>query len=941
MSELATLELRFNANADNVKSTIEEIVQLVKSLQSEINTALGEVNTAESMTDLVNEMKTSMEDIKQSIDDMAKKSTDGTKELEDNMKKASKTTKDESKKTVSAIDKIKNAFKTLGKFFAITTSISLIKKLTSAMINLASETLVSTRLLNATFGDLADTVSLFGEGLNRAWGISATAVNQNVASVYQLAKNLGIANTSALNMSKGITQLSYELANLYGKDQSQAFTALKNALNGQYRTLKKEYNIVIDEARLKSIALENGIISEGQSLNSTTKAMATYLAIVQQSQGAVGSMSSGTRNIAQQINILKAQLSDTGKYWSMAFAPILTYVIPAISALINILGRLGQYFAAVMSKLFGFGSSWKDTANALAGGGSIGAGISSSMEDAEDSIGATTGALKKMNKQLAGIDELNVLKQPEDSGGSGSGVASGGYGGAFEIPEMAMPEGDSEVKKWADNIIKFLSPVISLLKSLAIGIKETFDILVIALKSVWDNGGKKLYESLGNLCNKLLEWATILNEQVIKPVIMPIIETVLPIIGEAIGMIAGVLADIIDWLVKLVGPLFETDEGLEILRDILIGLIALKVRAWFLGIVGSIATFVASIAGTAAGVAVGATAILSAIAVVADWFKEHWDDSKSFSENIVIGFVDGIKALWGWLVETWNNLWNGIVEWFKDLFGIHSPSTLFADFGKFLLEGFINGIQSMWDAVKDLFNKLWNWIIDGVKSFIQSVIDKVKTFVKNIVDKVAEMKNSIVSKFTEMKTKIATIINNVKTTLGNIVTWVKNTFVGGFRTALNNIRSFFSSTFNALVNIVKVPFNAVIDLVNRAIDGLNSIHVDIPWWVPGFGGKSYGISIPKLPKLYTGGLAYGETPALVGDYAGVRANPEVIAPLDKLSTMVIGAMRTALLDANQVTQNDGATYVIQVDLDGKIISQKVIKDIRQFEANTGKPVLGY
>jgi len=45
----------------------------------------------------------------------------------------------------------------------------------------------------------------------------------------------------------------------------------------------------------------------------------------------------------------------------------------------------------------------------------------------------------------------------------------------------------------------------------------------------------------------------------------------------------------------------------------------------------------------------------------------------------------------------------------------------------------------------------------------------------------------------------------------------------------------------------------------------------------------------KPPKLAAGGIAYGDTLARVGEYAGAGSNPEVIAPLDKLKNMLPNA----------------------------------------------------
>jgi hypothetical protein len=42
----------------------------------------------------------------------------------------------------------------------------------------------------------------------------------------------------------------------------------------------------------------------------------------------------------------------------------------------------------------------------------------------------------------------------------------------------------------------------------------------------------------------------------------------------------------------------------------------------------------------------------------------------------------------------------------------------------------------------------------------------------------------------------------------------------------------------------------------------------------------------KVPAFATGGIAYGDTLARVGEYSGARANPEVIAPLNKLKSLL-------------------------------------------------------
>ena len=118
----------------------------------------------------------------------------------------------------------------------------------------------------------------------------------------------------------------------------------------------------------------------------------------------------------------------------------------------------------------------------------------------------------------------------------------------------------------------------------------------------------------------------------------------------------------------------------------------------------------------------------------------------------------------------------------------------------------------------------------------------------------------------------------------------------GIVSGLNWMKQCFTTVFNALVWIAKQPLNLIIALVNGAISGvnllikgLNKIHVNIPSWIPGIGGKSLGFNIKeisKLPYLASGGIASQPTLAMIGEYAGARSNPEVVAPLDKLQTLL-------------------------------------------------------
>ena len=65
-----------------------------------------------------------------------------------------------------------------------------------------------------------------------------------------------------------------------------------------------------------------------------------------------------------------------------------------------------------------------------------------------------------------------------------------------------------------------------------------------------------------------------------------------------------------------------------------------------------------------------------------------------------------------------------------------------------------------------------------------------------------------------------------------------------------------------------------------------------------------------IPEMAEGGLVYGDSLVRVGEYSGARANPEVIAPLDKLAGMIQGGGRRGEQLVARVT-GDELHFVLQ------------------------------
>lgn len=80
--------------------------------------------------------------------------------------------------------------------------------------------------------------------------------------------------------------------------------------------------------------------------------------------------------------------------------------------------------------------------------------------------------------------------------------------------------------------------------------------------------------------------------------------------------------------------------------------------------------------------------IWDAVSGAADWLYQT-------GRNVVIGFLNGLKNMFGDAVQSIKNFCNDIVASAKSILGIHSPSIVFRAFGEFTMQGYEEGINSL------------------------------------------------------------------------------------------------------------------------------------------------------------------------------------------------------------------------------------------------------
>jgi hypothetical protein len=89
--------------------------------------------------------------------------------------------------------------------------------------------------------------------------------------------------------------------------------------------------------------------------------------------------------------------------------------------------------------------------------------------------------------------------------------------------------------------------------------------------------------------------------------------------------------------------------------------------------------------------------------------------------NIVQGLVNGIKSKIQSAVDTMNAFGQRLLNGFKSLFGIASPSKVFAEFGENTAEGFLIGLDNGSPDALDAMNKFSQGLIDEAKNVEESL----------------------------------------------------------------------------------------------------------------------------------------------------------------------------------------------------------------------------
>lgn len=701
-----------------------------------------------------------------------------------------------------------------------------------------------------------------------------------------------------------------------------------NRVRTSFDSLKasvKDYEDKAKKATKSSGGLQKGIDKAGMSFKkmlSYAFGIRSLFALFNRLRSAVGE---GTKNLVQYsgdtnntVSGLMSSLTQLKNALATAFSPILTMIAPALNTLISLLTTAANAVSQFFSALTGKNTFVKAT---------------KVQENYASSLKKTGSAAKQAEKSLASFDTIEQIGSKSKDSGSGGGGSSTSPQDMFTTEQIS-----SSIKNMADTIKKLIAA-------------EDW-------KGVGNYIGTQIGTGVNFAMGKLDQFLSTTNWKGIGTAITAGLTGFFSTFSWS--MLGSVVSHFVSGLVQLITGLFQGVDW----------------RAIPMGLINAIGGFLKGFDYASVFSSVGeliGTAIASRIDLLkglGDVLANAWDSVVSyFSGYIEASGGDIVQGLWNGIINalrnvgSWivSNIFKPFINGFKSAFGIHSPSTVMMEMGQYLMEGLRDGISNFissvitkfaeikdkiitkWDETKQKTQEKWSSIKSGLESTWAAVKasagEKFQAIKETVSTRWNETKSSTESAWGSIYSTLATKWEEIRSNATAKFTAIKDSIVAAWNTLKsetstiwNGIWSTMKTVINTILGGVESMVNGVINALNRMISALNNLSFDIPDWVPGIGGESFGLDIPTVSKVHLPRLASGTVvPPRAGEFAAIlgdnKQETEVVSPLS--------TMKQALMEALAESGVGGSQQIV-IRFEGNLAQLgRVLKPVIDAENNRG------
>lgn len=316
----------------------------------------------------------------------------------------------------------------------------------------------------------------------------------------------------------------------------------------------------------------------------------------------------------------------------------------------------------------------------------------------------------------------------------------------------------------------------------------------------------------------------------------------------------------------------------KIIENVTVGILAfvaaikaISIITTIVGLIKSIGFAISGLAGIIGGIVsvLGGplTIAIAAVIAIGVLVIKNWDAVKAAAQKAWKAICDTVKRMCETIKKNFEAFINGIKNTATKGWNLIKNAT------SSVWKGITSTLSNVWSGIKSTASSVWN----GITSTLSSAWGKIQS-------KSSSVFSSIRSSASSAWSNISSNASSAWETVKNKVTGVFSAIGSACATMKQKIQDGFVKAFQAVVKLIKTPINTVVKFINGIISGivkginamigaLNALSFKIPSWVPGLGGKTFGLNIPKIknypqiPLLAEGAVIPPNAPfaAVLGD----------------------------------------------------------------------------
>lgn len=249
--------------------------------------------------------------------------------------------------------------------------------------------------------------------------------------------------------------------------------------------------------------------------------------------------------------------------------------------------------------------------------------------------------------------------------------------------------------------------------------------------------------------------------------------------------------------------------------------------------------------------------------------------------DVVLGILKGIKdAIVGVGKWIYDNVFTPIIKGFKSAFGIHSPSTVMSEQGRYIIAGLLDGVKNSVGSVLTWFGELPGRIREVAGNAKEWIKEKGRGAIEGLKNGYESVKESMfLSKVRRLKDNTFDAIGNmagrVKSKGSDITKGMKAGLTGTFSQVISWVSNIPDKIANGIGSLWDVGRNAIQSLA----DGFSSVHIPMPHIGWDWNEISLGNFSFSVPSFNLNWYAKGGFPQNGEMFIANEAGPEMIGKL--------------------------------------------------------------